>query len=266
MIWACFYFPYLLISSYFTAKKHNTAHNIHNTQPHTHSHTHAHLPLTVILRVDWVRVTRGKTRENAWKRQSQGNLWRRLVAMLTGKSFVCGEVATDQSNHLVPSEVFPHSQEKSAWLEESGTCCSRPVLKLQMGKILWTSGEPLEQVMTLRGPFMVNRKLAMKDEPHIELRCCSRWAKITIFLDEKCEVLSRETVFLWIGPLFRRIGPPVSLIRTFSKTNAPIPKKHPVWFRPEVDFESSRSPATSESSNKPNRQCWTVFLTWQYCL
>ena len=41
-------------------------------------------------------------------------------------------------------------------------------------------------------------------------------------------VLFSETVFLWIGPLFRRIGPRVSLIRTFSKTNAPIPKKHPV--------------------------------------
>ena len=36
-------------------------------------------------------------------------------------------------------------------------------------------------------------------------------------------------MFLWIGPLFRRIGPRVSLIRTFSKTNAPIPKKHPVF-------------------------------------
>ena len=87
----------------------------------------------------------------------------------------------------------------------------------------------------------------MKDEPNIELRCCWRWAKITIFLDKKMRgpiqrntvslnrtahswaVLFSETVFLWIGPPFRRIGPRVSLIRTFSKTNAPIPKKHPVW-------------------------------------
>ena len=36
-------------------------------------------------------------------------------------------------------------------------------------------------------------------------------------------------MFLWIGPLFRRIGPRVSQDRTFSKTNAPIPKKHPVF-------------------------------------
>ena len=36
--------------------------------------------------------------------------------------------------------------------------------------------------------------------------------------------------------------------------------------KPEVDFESwsSRSPAKSESWNKPNRQCWVVFTTWQY--
>ena len=35
---------------------------------------------------------------------------------------------------------------------------------------------------------------------------------------KKCEVLSGETVFLRIGPLFRRIGPRVSPDGTFSKT------------------------------------------------
>ena len=34
---------------------------------------------------------------------------------------------------------------------------------------------------------------------------------------------------------------------------------------PEVDFESSRSPAKSESWNKPSLQCRAVFPTWQYC-
>ena len=34
---------------------------------------------------------------------------------------------------------------------------------------------------------------------------------------------------------------------------------------PEVDFESSRSPAKSESWSKPSRQCWAVLITWQYC-
>ena len=37
-----------------------------------------------------------------------------------------------------------------------------------------TSGEPLEQVTTLCGPFMVSRKFAMKDDSNIGLRCCSR--------------------------------------------------------------------------------------------
>ena len=38
-VFSLFYCPYLCISSYFTTQKHNTAHNIHNTQPHTRTHT-----------------------------------------------------------------------------------------------------------------------------------------------------------------------------------------------------------------------------------
>ena len=34
-----FYCPYLFVFHTFTTKKHNTAHNIHNTQPHTRTHT-----------------------------------------------------------------------------------------------------------------------------------------------------------------------------------------------------------------------------------
>ena len=38
-----------------------------------------------------------------------------------------------------------------------------------------TSFEPLEQVITPRGPFVVNIKIwAVKDEPNMALRCCSR--------------------------------------------------------------------------------------------
>ena len=40
------------------------------------------------------------------------------------------------------------------------------------------------------------------------------------------------------------------------------------WYKrshTEVDFESWRSPANSESWNKPSRQCWAVLPTWQYC-
>ena len=47
-------------------------------------------------------------------------------------------------------------------------------------------------------------------------------------------------------------------------TNVWLPKMHNV--PPEVDFESSRSPAKSESWNSPNLHCLAVLLTWQYCL
>ena len=47
-------------------------------------------------------------------------------------------------------------------------------------------------------------------------------------------------------------------------TNVWLPKIHNV--PPEVDFEFSRSPAKSESWNRPNLQWFAVFPTWQYCL
>ena len=45
-------------------------------------------------------------------------------------------------------------------------------------------------------------------------------------------------------------------------TNVCLPNTHNVPL--DVDFESSRSPAKSESWNNPNRHC-AVFPTWQYC-
>ena len=47
-------------------------------------------------------------------------------------------------------------------------------------------------------------------------------------------------------------------------TNVWLPNTHNV--PPEVDFESSRSLAKSESWNSPNLHCLAVFPTWQYCL
>ena len=46
-------------------------------------------------------------------------------------------------------------------------------------------------------------------------------------------------------------------------TNVQLPKIHETL--PGVDFESSRSPAKSESWNKPSRQCCAVVPTWQNC-
>ena len=45
-------------------------------------------------------------------------------------------------------------------------------------------------------------------------------------------------------------------------TNVRLPTMHNT--PPDVDFESSRSPAMSESWNNPNRQSWAAFLTWQH--
>ena len=47
-------------------------------------------------------------------------------------------------------------------------------------------------------------------------------------------------------------------------TNVWLPKTHNV--PPEVDFESSRSPAKPESWNSPSLHCLAVLPTWQYCL
>ena len=47
------------------------------------------------------------------------------------------------------------------------------------------------------------------------------------------------------------------------ETNVWLPKMHSV--PPEVDFESSRSPAKSESWNSPSLQCCAVLPTSQYC-
>ena len=86
-VFSLFYFPYLLNSSYFYYKYGTIQHAIYTIHNHNHIHKHmhvhkhpphVHLPLTVILRVVWY----------AWAGQSQGKLWRRLVAILTGKSFV----------------------------------------------------------------------------------------------------------------------------------------------------------------------------------
>ena len=47
-------------------------------------------------------------------------------------------------------------------------------------------------------------------------------------------------------------------------TNVWLPKMDIVPH--DVDFESSRSPAKSESWNSPSLHCLAVFPTWQYCL
>ena len=47
-------------------------------------------------------------------------------------------------------------------------------------------------------------------------------------------------------------------------TNVRLPMMHRIPL--EVDMESPKSPAKSESRNHPSRQCSAVLPTWQYCL
>ena len=56
----------------------------------------------------------------------------------------------------------------------------------------------------------------------------------------------------------------VSYTSNLSEQMYDFQKTHNV--PPEVDFESSRSPAKSESWNSPSLQCSALFPTWQYCL
>ena len=51
---------------------------------------------------------------------------------------------------------------------------------------------------------------------------------------------------------------------TYSEQMYYFQKTHKV--PPDVDFESSTSPAKSESWNSPSLHCFAVFPTWQYCL
>ena len=80
-----------------------TPHNIHNTQPHTRTHTCTPATDRYLARglSESVSVNARKNPRKCLKKAKSGKLWRRLVAMLTGKWFVCGEVAKDQCNHLV---------------------------------------------------------------------------------------------------------------------------------------------------------------------
>ena len=115
----------------------------------------------------------------------------------------CGEVAKDPSNHLVAGSLrnFSHFQEKSEWLEDSGTRCSRPFLKPWMGKI---------QCLLPREPSRAS------DNPYVDQ---SLWTEIwrwgmnltlregaaqdeqkSLFFSMKNErSYSEKTLFHWIG-------------------------------------------------------------------
>ena len=66
-------------------------------------------------------------------------------------------------------------------------------------------------------------------------------------ISDSAELWDTDVCFLHI----QRIG-----------ANVRLPKMHKT--QPDVDFESSRSPAKSESWSNSNRQCWAGLPTWQH--
>ena len=104
-----------------------------------------------------------------------------------------------------------------------------------------TVGEFVVQVMTPRGPFLVSGKMAMKNEPNIRLRW-SRTVHFCLFSQWKMR-----------GPI---LWNSVSPDRTFSKTNAPTLKKHPVcvcvlnaWAHTSYDLKYCERRVTSPLSH-----------------
>ena len=109
------------------------------------------------------------------------------------------------------------------------------------------------QLIPPRGPFRVSRKVTMRDEPDIELRC----SIFTCFLCKKTQsVLSVETLFHRIGPLFHQIGRGL-----FSKSQRSYSNETPCMKHPASALSSSMLVAGSQSviwrlSPKP------TFLSW----
>ena len=102
------------------------------------------------------------------------------------------------------------------------------------------------------------------------------WLGSTVLLDERNTSISMSQRSRASSPSMRNpasrevISDSVELCETevcflhiqLMGTNVRLPKIHKT--PPDIDFESSRSPAKSESWNKPNLQCWAVLPTWQY--
>ena len=76
---------------------------------------------------------------------------------------------------------------------------------------------------------MVSRKLAMKDEHKHRVQVLKTSSIFPFFTHEKRDVLSGETGFHRIGPLFRRMGSRASPVRTFVENPTVLfQRNHPV--------------------------------------
>ena len=95
---------------------HNTQYSTQHTHSQPHTRTHTCTPATDRDLENGLSKshTRKNPRKMPEKGKVRGNSGEGLVSRSTGKSFVCGEVAKDQSNHLVAGSLrnFSNFQEK----------------------------------------------------------------------------------------------------------------------------------------------------------
>ena len=141
----------------------------------THTHVHTHAPATDrYLARGLSKSVCFNTRQR--RAQRQGKSW--WSSDTDGQLVRCTwrkKRNTDGTiSQLVPSEVSLIFRKKRIiygfgnvifWTHPRASNRQNPVV---------TSGEPLEQAITQLRPILVSRKLAMRHEPNIVLRCCSR--------------------------------------------------------------------------------------------
>ena len=161
---------------------HNTARNIHNTQPHTRTHT-----CTPATDRDLESgLSKSHTRKHPRNMPEKGK-----VRRISGECSLRYRRANRSSAarwrktngtiwYLVPSEVS-FIVRKKRMIKGIGNALFSTYAQTSNGQnLVVTLGQPLEQVITLRGPFLVSRKLATKDAPNIGLRCCSTCSKTLV--------------------------------------------------------------------------------------
>ena len=133
-----FYCPYLFTFLIFLQKS-TTQHTTYTILNHTHAHTQTHLPLTVILRVVCVRVTRGKTREICLKKaksgeslaKARGNADGQIVRLLRS-----GDRPIEPSGSWFPPKFPSFSRKKSNDLRIRQHIVLDLFSNLKLGKIL----------------------------------------------------------------------------------------------------------------------------------
>ena len=129
-------------------------------------------------------------------------------------------------------------------LFEIACVCESCEVENKVHSCSWTSRPvPYDSDSCFQGLKQSNPTNREREYRLISIQCPKRWFSHSVVL---CET---AVCFLHI----KLIG-----------TNVWLPKTH--YVPPEVDFESSRSPAKSESWNSPSLHCLAVFPTWQYCL